>query len=40
MRLTFDDLLTEDVDSDPAPYINELRDAVDTWRNPPKPAQW
>ena len=38
--LTFDDLSTEDVDYNPTPYINELRDAVDTWRNLPNPAQW
>lgn len=39
-RLTFDDLSTGDVDYNPTPYINELRDAVDTWRNLPNPAQW
>ena len=38
--LTFDDLSTGDVDYNPTPYINELRDAVDTWRNLPNPAQW
>lgn len=38
--LTFNDLSTEDVDYKPAPYINEFRDADETWRNLRNPTQW
>jgi len=38
--MTFDDLSTNDMDYNPTPFINELRETVDTWRRLPNPAQW
>jgi type III restriction enzyme len=38
--LYFDDLSTADMNYNPTPFINELRQEVDTWRHLPNPSQW
>lgn len=38
--LSFDDLSTDAMDYNPTPFINELRQEVDTWRHLPNPSQW
>ncbi|HIJ85403.1 MAG: Restriction endonuclease [Magnetococcales bacterium] len=38
--LIFDDVSTVEQEYDPTPFINEVRSAVENWRNLPSPNQW
>ncbi|HAT48962.1 MAG: DEAD/DEAH box helicase family protein [Nitrospirae bacterium] len=38
--MIFDDVSTAEQEYDPTPFINEVRSAVESWRNLPSPNQW